>query len=80
MDMSMLAQAGDTPTPMADEGAVEETRTIRLLDITGDNLAEEVLEMEIDGARGTDEEEDRERTVARGKGRGKGNGGKNMDN
>ena len=76
MDVSMLAHAGDTA--MVDEG-VEEIRTVRLLDNTGDNLAEEVVEMEVDGARDNEEEENRERTVARGKGRGRGKGGRHGD-
>ena len=73
----MLANAGDTAMEEREGG--EETRTVRLLDLTRDDLAGEVLEMEVDGAR-DNEEEHRKRTVARGKGRGKGRGGRYRDN
>ena len=63
---------------MEEEGG-EETRTVGLLDTTRDNLAEEVVEMEVDRAR-DEEEESRERTVARGKGRGRGKEGRHRDN
>ena len=64
---------------MEEEGG-EETRTVRLLDTTRDNLAEEVVEMEVDGARDNEEDQNRERAVARGKGRGRGRGGRYRDN
>ena len=57
----------------------DEIRTVRLLDSTRDNLADEVVEMEVDRAR-DEEDENRERTVARGKGRGRGRGGRYRDN
>ena len=75
----MIANAGDTATE-EQEGA-EETRTIRLVDLSRDNLADEIVEMEVDRANDNEhEEENSERTVARGKGRGKGRGGRDRDN
>ena len=63
----MIANLGDTTV----EEAVEETRTVRILETPRDNLQEEVLEMEVDGAA-TEGDETRERTVAMGRGRGRG--------
>ena len=72
----MLANAGDTThTAMEEQQDAVETRTVRMLDLSRDNLAGEVIEMEVDRARDDTEEENRERTVARGKGRG-GRGGR----
>ena len=56
----------------------DEIRTVRLLDLTRDNLVDEVVEMEIDRAR-DEEDEIRERSVARGGGRGRGRGGRYRD-
>ena len=64
---------------MEEQQEAEETRTVRMLDLSRDNLAEETVEMEVDRAM-NNEEENRERTVARGKGRGKGRGGRYRDN
>ena len=51
-----------------------ETRVVRRLDSTRDNLEGEVVEeMEVDMARDEDDET-RERTVARGRGKGRGRG------
>ena len=58
------------------EVEVEEVRTVRMLDHTVDNLANEVIEMNVDRARG-EEDEARERTKASG--RGKGRDGNNRD-
>ena len=68
----MVANAGDTTHTAMEEQQqeVEETRTIRMLDLSRDNLAEETVEMEV-------EEENSERTVARG--RGNGRGGRHRD-
>ena len=76
IDASMIANAGDTA--MEEQEGAEETRTVRLLDLSRDNLADEIVEMEVDRAN-DNEEENRERTVARGKGRGKGRGGRDRD-
>ena len=69
----MVANAGDntTHTDMEEQQQeVEEIRTVRMLDLSRDNLAEEVMEMEV-------EEENGERMVARG--RGNGRGGRHRD-
>ena len=63
---------------MEEQQGVEETRTIRMLDLSRDNLAEETVEMEVDRVM-NDEEENRERTVARGRGRGNGRGRRHRD-
>ena len=70
----MIANLGDT---IAEEG-VEETRIVRLLESTRDNLEDEVVEMEVDGAV-NEGDEARERTVARGRGRGGDKGRKYRD-
>ena len=70
----MLVNIGDTTV---EEGG-EETRTVRLLESTRDNLEDEVVEMEVDGAV-NEEDEARERTVARGRGRGGDRGSKYRD-
>ena len=77
LEASMLANVGDTDADgdAAMEEGGDETRIVRLLDSTRDNLEDEVVEMEVDRARDDTEEENRERTVARGKGRG-GKGGR----
>ena len=77
LDTSMRANAGDTTTEEQQEA--EEIRTVRMLDLSRDNLAGETVEMEVDRAM-TSEEENSERTVARGKGRGNGRGGRFRDN
>ena len=71
----MIANLGDTT---AEEG-VEETRIVRLLESTRDNLEDEVVEMEVDGAV-NEGDEARERTVAMGRGRGGDKRGKYRDN
>ena len=70
LQTSLIANLGDTTA----EEAVEETRTVRILETTRDNLQEEVLEMEVDGAATMEGERDenRERTAAMGRGRGRG--------
>ena len=78
----MIAHAGDTtPTTMEEQQEPEETRTVRMVDLSRDNLAGETIEMEIDEARAMDSnEEDGERNAAMGKGRGNGRGGRFRDN
>ena len=71
----MLANLGDIT---AEEG-VQETRTVRILETPRDNLEQEVLEMEVDGAV-TEGDEAGERTVAMGRGRGRDQRGKHRDN
>ena len=68
LETSMVAQRGDETVEME----VEEIRTVRLLNYTADNLANEVveIEMDVDGARG-EEDDARERTRASSRGKGK---------
>ena len=74
MDTSMVANAGDNTTHSAMEDQqlqdVEEIRTVRMLDLSRNNLAAEEMEMEV-------EEENDERMVAGG--RGNGRGGRHRD-
>ena len=79
----MLANVGNTDADVDGLAALEEgggeTRIVRRLDSTRDNLEEEVVEeMEVDMAR-DEEDETRERTVARGRGKGRGRGSRNRD-
>ena len=77
----MLANVGDIDADgdAALEEGGGETRIVRLLDSTRDNLGDEVVEeMEVDRAR-DEEDEIRERTVARGRGKGRGRGSRNRD-
>ena len=80
----MLANAGDIDAADVDgltalEEGGGETRIVRRLDSTRDNLEGEVVEeMEVDMAR-DEEDETRERTVARGRGKGRGRGSRNRD-
>ena len=82
IDTSMLANAGDTThTAMEEQQEPEETRIVRMVDLSRDNLAGEIVEMEVDEARAMDsDEENRERNVVMGKGRGNGRGGRFRDN
>ena len=84
IDTSMLANAGDTThTAMEEQQEPEETRIVRMVDLSRDNLAGETIEieMEVDEARAMDsDEENRERNVVMGKGRGNGRGGRFRDN
>ena len=83
LEASMLANVGDTDADVDGLAALEEgggeTRIVRRLDSTRDNLEEEVVEeMEVDMAR-DEEDETRERTVARGRGKGRGRGSRTRD-
>ena len=70
----MVANAGDAGDM---EEGVGETRTVRMLESTRDDLSQEEVMMDVDGDRNQQDEE-RVRAMARGRGRGR--GGKYMDN
>ena len=73
LEMSMVANMGEETL---DEEMEVEVRTVRMLNNTVDNLSNEVIEMDVDRARG-EEDEARERTKASG--RGKGRDGRHRD-